>query len=333
MFAPEEDHVRARILWADEQTVVVGRVHGGDVVGLVADTGRQRWSITLASGLRPAAAVESRYGVHVLLDRPMEGDDAPPEVLTIDPHSGAERWRAHLGGRPWVDHDLQWGAHLVVDDRLVVQTTTDIQALDTRARRIAWVVPFAVEDYETFGLQPIVVDDGTVFAGDAGGDLVAVDLDSGDVLWRRTTQEGPAPVGLSPSFFVYVDESGVHGLDQATGRRRWTRPLPEARVGLLDGAIYVAAADRVMAVSGRGSVRWDQPVEESRPSTVTLVGDVLVVAGEDGIHGFDRRDGTPQWLTIDGVAEPPHFLSDGRLLVAHTTGAIALYTLNSPTSG
>lgn len=326
LLEPEADGAGVgMVLLADEETVVVG---GEDIVlGLAADTGRPRWRIRLEEGLKPAAAVESRHGLHVLLDRPTDGDLAPPEVLTIVPDTGAHQWRAALTARRDVDQNLQWGAHLLVGDRLVIQTATDMQALDTRTGRVAWVVPFAVEDVNAFTRQPIVVEDGTVFAADTGGDLVAVDLDSGDVIWRRATGERAAPVGLSPSNFIHLDRAGVHGLDPLTGRRQWTTHLPNARLGLLDGVLYIVAPDRAVAMSARGSIRWDRAFEEFRPLSVMLVDDTLVIAGEDGIHALDRRDGTPRWLTIDGVAEPPHLLPNGTLVVAHPTGAVALYDL------
>src|SRR5882672_566527 len=66
--------------------------------------------------------------------------------------------------------------------------------------------------------------DGTVFAGSAAGELVALDLESGSVRWKyRTGELGESSPAVANGVVYIGDLTGVlHAVDVHSGKAMWT---------------------------------------------------------------------------------------------------------------
>ncbi len=66
-----------------------------------------------------------------------------------------------------------------------------------------------------------------------------------------------------------------------------------------DGIVYVITTRGTLYALdlANGSVRWQADVGASTHSTPSLVGDLILVAAEDGLHAMRIGDGSPLWTT------------------------------------
>lgn len=102
-----------------------------------------------------------------------------------------------------------------------------LYALDRSSGTIRWKHAFA----GGVGAQILRRGD-TVFAAAASGEVVAVDLDSGRIVWRTSPPEEAGDHQIDPvldgdRLFVGWSPGSVEALDVSTGRRIWRTPLGE----------------------------------------------------------------------------------------------------------
>ncbi|ODS52465.1 MAG: hypothetical protein ABS36_17445 [Acidobacteria bacterium SCN 69-37] len=183
---------------------------------------------------------------------------------------------------------------------------TTIDRTTAERLRLAWMVQLPGGD-EPLAVTPLVVG-GTMFVNLPLGDVYAIDVLSGDVLWRTMRTDAPALTAtavegrinqgmavLGDTLFVTTLDAHLIALDIRTGARRWTVSVAEAQGG--SGYAIVGAP---LAVDGR-----------------IVVG---VAGGDRGIRGFlaayapddgrrlwrfetipaDGEDGHDTWGTTDG---------------------------------
>jgi outer membrane protein assembly factor BamB len=160
-------------------------------------------------------------------------------------------------------------------------------------------------------------------------DLLAVDVDSGDIDWRASiTGERLTRPAAADGTIVHVDRvNGVVTAFDADGERLWRhRTGTETRSPTIaDDAVYVATADRpgrageVLALNrADGSVRWRADTTGTvKRGTRPVIGDERVFIGCNGTEAgrliaLSKSDGTETWTFTDGnstVYEPA--LADG----------------------
>ena len=113
-------------------------------------------------------------------------------------------------------------------------------AIDVATGEIEW----AIDGLGSGGHPPAVVD-GTVYAMD-GGDLCALEADSGDILWRYETDSvsESSPLVVDDTVYFANLDGYVYALDTADGTERWTFET--------DGKVYAGpvATDGKLFVSG-----------------------------------------------------------------------------------
>ena len=139
--------------------------------------------------------------------------------------------------------------------------------------------------------DPIIVD-GIVYVATYNGDLAAVDLTSGSVLWRRQL-------------------SAYEG------------------ISAVDGMLYVTDSDDVVwaASLDDGAGLWKQEALKYRRLTApAIVGDLIAVGDLEGyVHWLDRRDGrlVAQIDVADGPITGRPQVAGGRLYVYGDDGTVA----------
>lgn len=147
--------------------------------------------------------------------------------------------------------------------------------------------------------DPVIVGD-TVYAANAAGRAVALDLVTGENRWTAGEGAVGTPVVAGGSVFLVSDRAQLVRLDAHTGARIWAVPLPKyvpvrnvrrqrdiyANFGpvLAGGRLWVASSDGKLRgfdpASGALAVTVDMPVGAA--SAPVVAGKTLYVLGQDG---------------------------------------------------
>jgi len=160
---------------------------------------------------------------------------------------------------------------------------------------------------------------GLVLAGGGKGELLALDLASGQVRWKATLSSEVTGQLLAVNDIVIArtGDGRVHGLAVADGSRKWlyTRNLPPLSLrgsgGLAarDGVLYAGfPGGKLVALNpANGAQLWETTVALPRGATeLERVADVMgnpvvderqvcAVAYQGRVACFDRRNGAPLW--------------------------------------
>ena len=89
------------------------------------------------------------------------------------------------------------------------------------------------------------------------------------------------------------------------GTRRWSFNVLEetARpIAVDERHVYVSGRNALYAMDWSGEKSWEYEAAEKRVGTPTIVGDTVLVRGENHLTALSRDDGTEQWTaTPKGV--------------------------------
>lgn len=200
-----------------------------EVVAFDAATGDERWR-TVMPGLVEADLAE--------IDGLVVAGDIGGRMITLEPGSGAILAQVSLDG-DFGGPVLESGGTVFAGPR------SGLVAFGPNAREL-----WKVQTGEPTRL-PMVHIGGTLLA-DASPDLVAVDVETGEVRWRYTAQALVVSFGAGGFLVLAGLHTGeVHGIDLATGERLWrfrtndpvhATPLVDAA----EGRAYFGGRDGVL---------------------------------------------------------------------------------------
>lgn len=288
----------------------------GRLVALDLDTGRTRWTTTVATNRTPAIggglvfvvvedgvrALRSDTG-EVAWERPTAGTVAAPpywdtgwlvlsfeggDVAALRAADGERVWRVSLGA-------------------------------------IAHVRPEPALDVLYFGL--------------ADGRVVALDLATGSPRWSQTLDGAASGVrALAEQLVVGTLGRTLHSLDLRTGRQRWRWRIGAPVVGVVaadDSRLYVVAFDHVLRALDRGSgnLRWRSALPHRPAGSPVLVGTMVVVPSlATELSAYDAETGAPAPAIASAgeVAGETHFRVGGppggtRLLAVSVEGRLLAF--------
>jgi outer membrane protein assembly factor BamB len=176
------------------------------VVGIDAETGKERWRFTTL----PAGAGATPPSV---ADGVVYAGAADSQVHALDLRSGAERWSTRTESTfvvpPPVFTSQQVSA--VAGDPIVADVA-HLERLDAATGRERW----------TFRILPGLFRSGVAAAGgyglvgDFSGGLSAIDLQSGLLVWRLDLGRGPATSPAADGVHVFVGLVGLKGSSERT---------------------------------------------------------------------------------------------------------------------
>lgn len=240
------------------------------------------------------------------------------EVVAIDVHSGAVRWRSGTGvtSVDGIFGDTTAGTNLAIVGPHVIGADWDVVAFDRATGKRQWA--YAAPDGDGPGLFLGHAGGGVVYTGSPGGKVYAIRAATGEPAWIAPIGEGPVLTSVFPpvvhgdlviagySAYHIPNVGGLVVLDADTGRVRWRREFPAARERwqhtnftggpiVIDDLVFGAAGDgNIYAFDlATGAVRW------SFPRLANLAEDHQTAMGTDLDHRALVRAGR---LVIAGSA-------------------------------
>ncbi|MDO9444082.1 MAG: PQQ-binding-like beta-propeller repeat protein [Dehalococcoidia bacterium] len=215
--------------------MVVLTTRDAEVVAFEGTTGRERWRAAMPALVQADLAN---------LDGLIVAGDIGGRLLTLDPRTGAILEQLSLGG------DFA-GPILESSDTVFAGPRSGLAALDPAGRE-RW----KVQTGEPTRLPMVSV--GGILLADASPDLLALDVETGEVRWRYTARALVVSFGAGGTLVLAGVHTGeVHGIDLATGERLWSfrtntpvqaTPLVDAAAGRAyfggrDGTLYAILLD------------------------------------------------------------------------------------------
>lgn len=338
--------------------------------------GEVRWRASRDYGLMGNSILRP-----AVLDGAVYVANAKGKILRLKPDGGVQEWRVDTGititgglgaGAGLIlaggekgevlaygeDGNLRWktlvssevlGAPQVSDGIVVVRTGDGrITALNAADGKRKWQYEHATPALVVRSSAGVTIRNQTIFAGFAGGKLVAIDLASGNLKWESTLSvpsghtelerisditsapEADADVVCAVSFQGQI---GCFGLAQ--GDKLWNHDFSSDKgLELVGKTIYVADADGVMQAMDKtsGSSVWkNAQLAKRRTAAPQVLGDYLVAGDNEGyLYALKREDGSlAARIKTDGspILGAPIGL-DGGLLVQTRNGGLYSVTLH-----
>ena len=236
----------------------------------------------------------------------------------------------------------------------VITVENALYALDETDGRDLWPPHRAIsETARLLGSAAPAVSGEVVVAPFTSGDLVALRVDNGRVLWsnslgstRRTdevtsiAQIRGLPLIDRGRVFAASQGGLIVAIDLRTGQRMWDRDIGSLSTPWLAGRylfLISNAGDLVCLSADNGRVYWVTPLprfidEKEKHGTIlwsgpVLAGERLIVLGSDGralfVSPFDGRILTR--LPLEDPASAPPVVAGGRLFVVTDDGEISVY--------
>ena len=264
------------------------------------------------------------------------------ELVKIDAVSGKQVWRVNAGEKLSggvgvggslvmvgtqkgvvyaydISGKLQWKSKLTSEirsapkyfDGLVIVRTGDnrIYGINANDGSRKWVFDRTSPALTLRSSAGVVVDSGVVYAGFAGGKLVAVRADNGKMLWEASVAQPKGvteieriaditslPVVDGPLIYAVAYQGRIAAVDRATGRVVWNRDISSlSGLSAEDARIFVShAAGSVYALDyTSGKTFWRQAALKNRQLTAPMpMGSLIAVGDVEGyLHFMGREDG------------------------------------------
>lgn len=194
----------------------------GELAKLNADNGKQEWRIETNEPI--SGGVGSGGGL--ILVGTSRGD-----VLAYDVN-GKLVWKSHISSEIL-------SAPRYFEGKVIVRSGDNhIYGLDAADGIRKWVYTRKVPALSLRSSAGIVVDGGAVYAGYSGGKMIALNADSGQLLWEATvaTPKGVTeieriaditslPVVAGPVVYAVAYQGRVAAVDRRTGQILWNREI------------------------------------------------------------------------------------------------------------
>ncbi len=253
-----------------------------EVFCLDAETGEELWRGPEMDG------IQGRPTVHdgVVFVNSGGFDGVEPQLRAFDAETGNEQWRYDVGAETK-------STPAVAGDRVLVTGAGGVHAVDRASGDQAFVVP----DVASRWGDPVVAD-GVCYAiddGEESQDVVAINIDSRETLWRRAADTDSPPVVAGDRIYLGSDGQ-VRELDATDGSVRRSSGGPGQPVALVGDVLYVTnnGAVRALDLAGDLAELWSLRTEEVQISdtigravySVTPVDGAVYVSARDAFYGI-----------------------------------------------
>ena len=199
-----------------EDIVVLGTVQG-DVVGLAATDGVEKWRTAVSSEVMSISQARQGYVI-------VRTNDS--QVHALEPQSGEVVW---IEGRSPPALTLRGASvPIVVDDKVLVGFDDGkLVAMDMRDGTESWStsvsIPRGRSELERMSDidGEFVYDDGTVYVANFNGQVIAVDFKSGRTYWSKKLSSNKGLSVDKSHVYVTDEDDSVWALDRENGATIW----------------------------------------------------------------------------------------------------------------
>ena len=318
-------------------TMVAGTIYAaardGTVTKLEAATGKVLWKVSAGAQLSGGVGADGKL-VAVGTDK--------GELVLLDAEKGTLRWRARVSSEVLAAPRVAGG--------LVLARTADsrIFAFDVADGKRRWVYQRAASSLIIRSPAGMTVNEGNIYAGFAGGKLVALTLETGALRWEVSVSQpkgatelervsdlsgDPAVQGREVCAASYQGRAACFELQN--GSPVWAREMSTLN-GMSVDARYAYVADEKGAVHSldrtNGRSVWKQDRLANRELTLALaVGGEVVFGDLQGYVHFVARDSGAflARAATDGskIRAAPLRLPNGAVLVQTLNGGLFAVSL------
>ncbi len=247
------EHIMSGVA-VDEENLYVG-TESGKLLALDRNNGSERWSVNLLSEiLAPAAAASGRVVVRT----------ADGKLTALERTEGKQLWQYEREVPVLTLRGTS--APLVTADKVYAGLDSgEVVALSLEDGREQWIKPVTtprgrteIERMVDIDANPVIVGD-TLYVVGFQGNLVALNAESGELLWKRQLSSLMTPAIQAKYLFVSDQEGAVWAFDRQDGSALWKQD------GLLNRAPSPPLADGryVVVGDGEGYLHW-LAVEDGR---------------------------------------------------------------------
>lgn len=304
----------------------------GEIAKLDAVNGHQVWRVSAGEKLSGGVGI----GPNLVLVGTPTG-----YVLAYD-QNGKLLWKSKVSSEVL-------SSPRVADGMVVVRTGDSrifgLNAIDG-ARK--WVYERATPTLSLRSSAGVVIDGGAVYAGFAGGKLIALRAADGKVIWEASVAQPKGtteieriaditslPVVDGPLVYAVAYQGKIAAVDRASGRVVWSRDISSyTGISSADARVYVShAGGAVYAMEyASGKTFWRQGELKNRNLSAPLpMGDLVAVGDLQGyVHFLRREDGAfaARIKTTDSPVMPQLTeLGENGLLVQTRSGGLYAISL------
>ncbi len=331
----DAEFLRVMLRPAGDGNLIYAASRDGNVIALDAESGKQAWKTKLDVELSAGPGVGNGM---------VAVGTANGWLIVLDAKDGSERWRISLGGETL--------SPPLIDENFVIVATVDnrLRALSSIDGSEVWLVERATPSLTMRGSATPAIAGNSVIAGFDNGRLLAVQIESGDVLWdsvlsppsgrsdleRLADIDGQISV-VGQDVYAAGYQGRVASIAAESGQVLWAREI-SSYVGVSAdwNNIYTTNdSGEVIAIARRnGQESWRQTSLLRREPTLPVAFNTTVVVGdlEGYLHFFSVTDGTPVARLRQGsagISGTPVVISD-RLYVQSDSGGITAYAVRQP---
>jgi outer membrane protein assembly factor BamB len=265
----------------------------GEVVKLDAANGRETWRIDSGEKISGGVGI----GPNLVLVGTATG-----YVVAYD-QGGRLLWKSKLSSEIL-------SAPKVFDNVVIVRAgDSRIFGLNAADGSRKWVYERATPTLSLRSSAGVAVDGGAVYAGFAGGKMIALRADNGNVIWEASVAQPKGtteieriaditslPVVDGPLVYAAAYQGKIAAVDRTNGRIAWSRDISSyTGINAADGRVYLShATGSVYALEySTGKTFWRQGDLGYRKLSAPLpMGEVIAVGDVQGyVHFLQREDG------------------------------------------
>jgi outer membrane protein assembly factor BamB len=277
---------------ATDSSAVYGASATGELTKIDNKNGRQLWRVNVGEPISGGVGT----GAGIVLVGTKRG-----QVLAYD-NAGKPLWKAQLSSEIL-------SAPRYFDGVVIVRTNDNhIFGLDSTDGTRKWVYERASPALSLRSSVGLIADGGAVYAGFAGGKLIAIRVDNGKLLWEATVAQPKGvteieriaditslPVVDGPLVYAVAYQGRIAAVDRTNGKVVWNRDISSfSGLSTEDTKVFVShALGSVYSLDYEtGKTFWRQAGLLNRRLTAPLpMGGVIAVGDLEGYVHLLSRDG------------------------------------------
>lgn len=304
----------------------------GELVKIDAQTGNIQWTVEVGEPV--SGGVGSGGGLILVGTK-----KGAVYAYTVD---GKPQWKSKLSSEVLSTPEY-------FDEMVIVRTgDSKIYGINATDGSRKWVYDRTGPALTLRSSAGVLIDGGAVYAGFAGGKLIALRADNGKLLWEAAVAQPKGvteieriaditslPVVDGPIIYAAAYQGKVAGVDRRTGRIVWSRDISSLNgISMEYGRIYLSHALGSVYSLGKdkGKSYWRQGSLINRQLTTPMPMDTHIAVGdvEGYIHFLNQDNGAIEGrirIADSAIMPKMALLDDSTLLVQSRDGVVTAIKL------